>query len=83
MRSRQVEAEANQLAKETEERQASQVDDFSIQRCICVLSTLEVAKEEKAKAYVVFKDLDNRQIFLSACKDDPESALLWLRNEIA
>lgn len=27
--------------------------------------------------------LDNRQFILSACEDDPESALPWLRNEIA
>ena len=44
---------------------------------------MEVAKDENAKAYSVFKDPDNRQIFLSVCDDDPESALIWLRNEIA
>jgi hypothetical protein len=37
-----------------------------------IIGTMEVKKEEKAKAYNVFKDLDNRQIFLSACDDDDE-----------
>jgi hypothetical protein len=31
----------------------------------------------------VFKDPDNRQIFLSACNDDREVALMWLRDEMA
>jgi hypothetical protein len=57
--------------------------ELSIKKCISIIGTMEVTKEEKAKAYNVFKDLDNRQIFLSACDDDAESALIWLRNEMA
>jgi hypothetical protein len=58
-------------------------DDFSIKNCITVLNTLEVTKEEKIKAYKVFKDSDNRHIFLSAYNDDREVALMWLRDEMA
>jgi hypothetical protein len=83
MRMKQAEEEATQLAKEREEKEVSQVADFSIKKCISIIGTMEVTKEEKAKAYNVFKDLDNRQIFLSACDDDAESALIWLRNEMA
>ena len=83
MRMKQAEEEATQLAKEREEKEVSQAADFSIKKCISILGTMEVTKEEKAKAYNVFKDLDNRQIFLSACDNDAESALIWLRNEMA
>jgi hypothetical protein len=78
-RSKQAEDEATQL---TREREAREGDDFSIKNCIAVLNTLEVTKEE-VKAYKVFKDPNNRQIFLSACNDDREAALMWLRNEMA
>jgi hypothetical protein len=80
IRSKQAEDEATQLAREREARGG---DDFSIKNCIAVLNTLEVTKEEKVKAYKVFKDPDNRQIFLSACNDDREAALMWLRDEMA
>ncbi|XP_020401577.1 uncharacterized protein [Zea mays] len=83
MRMKQAEEEATHLAKEREEKEVSQAADFSIKKCISILGTMEVTKEEKAKAYNAFKDLDNRQIFLSACDDDAESALIWLRNEMA
>ncbi|RCV45784.1 hypothetical protein SETIT_9G480800v2 [Setaria italica] len=79
MRTKQGEDEAVQLAREKEE---SEGNAFSIKKCISVLNTLEVTKEEKAKSFKLFKDPDNRQI-LSACDDDPEVALLWLRSEIA
>jgi hypothetical protein len=80
IRSKQAEDEASQLAREREARGG---DDFSIKNCIAVLNTLEVTKEEKVKAYKVFKDPDNRHIFLSACNDDREVALMWLRDEMA
>jgi hypothetical protein len=73
IRSKQAEDEATLLAREREARGG---DDFSIKNCISVLNTLEVTKEEKVKAYKVFKDPDNRQIFLSACNDDREAALM-------
>ena len=73
IRSKQAEDEATLLAREREARGG---DDFSIKNCISVLNTLEVTKEEKVKVYKVFKDSDNRQIFLSACNDDREAALM-------
>jgi hypothetical protein len=82
MRMKQAEEEATQLAKEREEKEVSQAAHFSIKKCISILGTMEVTKEEKAKAYNAFKDLENRQIFLSACGDDVESALIWLRKEM-
>jgi hypothetical protein len=80
IRSKQAEDEATQLAREREARGG---DDFLIKNCITVLNTLEVTKEEKVKAYKVFKDSDNRHIFLSAYNDDREVALMWLRDEMA
>jgi hypothetical protein len=80
MRTKQVEDEDAQVAKIKE---AAQGTDFSIKRCVCVLNSMEVTKVEKAKAYAVFKNQDNREIFLSACSEDPESAIIWLRNEMA
>jgi len=83
MRTKQAKDEREREAQLAREREASHSNDFSIKRCISVLNTMEVAKDEKAKAYSVFKDPDNTQIFMSVCDDYPESALIWLRNEMA
>jgi hypothetical protein len=96
MRTKQAEAEAADRAKEMEEREretrerearekdAAQTSDFSIRRCISVLNTMEVTKEEKAKAYAIFiKRKENREAFICACEVDQESALIWLRSEMA
>jgi uncharacterized protein Smg (DUF494 family) len=80
IRSKQAEDEATQLEREREARGG---DHFSIKNCIVLLNTLEITKEEKARAYKVFKDPVNRHIFLSACNNDREAALMWLRAEIA
>ncbi|KAG8095533.1 hypothetical protein GUJ93_ZPchr0012g19605 [Zizania palustris] len=79
MRSKQAEDEAVELAKEKE---AAQGNDFSIKNCISVVNSMELTKEEKSRAYYVFKDVDNREIFLSACEGDRETALIWLKNEM-
>ena len=79
-RAKEAEEEAAHLAKEKE---AAECNDFSIKRCISVLNTLDVTKEEKAKAYVVFiKSKENREAFISGCELDVESTLIWLRNEM-
>jgi hypothetical protein len=89
MRSKQVQDEAARekeaREKETREKEATQSEDFSIKRCISVLNTMEeVTKMEKAKAYSVFtKSKENRETFICACEADQESALIWLRNEMA
>lgn len=75
MRSKQVEAESTQLAKEKDQADGA---DFSVKKCISALSLMDVTKQEKAKAYAVFKKAENREVFLCACDDDPESALIWL-----
>jgi hypothetical protein len=38
---------------------------------------------EKPKAFVVFKTVENREIFLSSIEDNDGSALDWLRIEMA
>jgi hypothetical protein len=42
-----------------------------------------VTKEEKVKAYGVFKSKENREIFLSAWSEDQEARLMWLRSEMS
>uniref|UniRef100_A0A0E0JT31 Uncharacterized protein n=1 Tax=Oryza punctata TaxID=4537 RepID=A0A0E0JT31_ORYPU len=86
MRTKQTEDEAAQLAREKEAHLTKEKEnnDFSIKKCIFILNSMvEVTKEEKAKAYTVFKNGENREIFVSACEEDAESALIWLRNEMA
>ena len=85
MRTKQTEDEAAQLAREKEAHLAREKEsnDFSIKRCISVLNSMDVTKEKKVKAYTVFKNAENREIFVSACDEDPESALSWLRSEMA
>jgi nitric oxide reductase activation protein len=80
MRIKQAEDENVQLAKENEHTQGA---DFSIKKCISVLGSMEVTKEENAEAYTVFKTQVNRELFICAYEDDPESALIWLRSEMA
>jgi hypothetical protein len=65
------------------EKEYSQATDYSIKKCVSVLSTMDVTKKENIKAYSVFKIPENREIFLSACEDDLECALCWLRSEMA
>lgn len=72
MRKRQSEEEE---AKKREE--ASKVDDCSIRNCITVVESMEeLSNEEKVKSFGVFKDVQNREIFMSA---GPMTRLIWLR----
>jgi len=78
MRTKQVQDESADLAKEKE---VAEGNDFSIKRCISVLSTMELTKEEKAKAFAVFiKSKENREAFLSGCELDREATLVWLKS---
>ncbi|RCV32699.1 hypothetical protein SETIT_7G024100v2 [Setaria italica] len=86
MRTKQVEDEAKQLARENEARdeEAAKGDEYSIKRCISIINTMEVTKQEKAKAYAIFtKSKENRETFICASEEDEESTLIWLRNEMA
>jgi hypothetical protein len=44
---------------------------------------MEMTKEEKVASYKIFRDHDNRQIFLSSYEEDPEVAFIWLKSEMA
>ena len=88
---KQAEEEATRRAKEAKEEAArlarendpAKSNDFSIKRCISVLNTLKVTKEEKAKAYVVFiKSKENRESFICGCQAHVESTLIWPKNEM-
>lgn len=60
-----------------EKEATKQVDEFSIKKCIDVLSTMnELSPEENARAFSVFKDAQNREIFISA---NPTARILWLK----
>ncbi|KAM0866019.1 hypothetical protein ACQ4PT_042901 [Festuca glaucescens] len=57
---------------------------FTISKCIAALRTLQgFDPSEKTKAFVVFKSVDNREIFLSSVEDNDGSVLTWLRSEMA
>jgi hypothetical protein len=94
LRTKQAQDEASQLARENEAREKEARDkesrekqaegnDFSIKRCISIVNTMDVSKQEKAKAYVVFgKSKENRETFICASEEDQEAALIWLKNEM-
>ncbi|PUZ44749.1 hypothetical protein GQ55_8G144500 [Panicum hallii var. hallii] len=98
MRTKQADAEAGvaDRAKEMEEREretrerearekdAAQASDFWIRRCISILNTMKMMKEEKIKVYAIFiKSKENREAFICVCEVDQELALIWLRSEMA
>lgn len=55
------------------------VDEFSIKSCIARLNTMQVSQEEKVKALRIFKNAENRELFICT---DMETALMWLRAEM-
>jgi len=62
LRTKQVEGEAVEQA-----RDAAVADDFSINKCISILNTMEgLSGEQKAEAFDIFKDVQNREIFVAA-----------------
>ncbi|KAK3147033.1 hypothetical protein QOZ80_3BG0277170 [Eleusine coracana subsp. coracana] len=79
LRTKQVEDESALLVKEKE---GAEEVNFSIPMCISLLNKMDVTKEEKVKAFTVFKSQENREIFVSACNEDQESAMMWLRSEM-
>ncbi|KAF0896746.1 hypothetical protein E2562_027271 [Oryza meyeriana var. granulata] len=81
MRKKQSEEEAAALSREREEakmrEEASKVDDCSIKSCISVVEAMEeLSNEEKVKSFGVFKDSQNREIFMSA---GHVTRLMWLK----
>jgi hypothetical protein len=56
-------------------------DDFPIQTCIAIMDGMEeFSDDDKVDAYDVFKDAQNRAIFMTA-KD--ATRIKWLRKKIA
>jgi hypothetical protein len=68
MKTKQVEDEAAQVAKEKE---VAQANDFFIKRCIAILSIMDV-----------FNIPNNRGTFICFNDDELEIALLWLRGKM-
>jgi hypothetical protein len=55
---------------------------FSITKCIASLRTLEgFDPNKKSRALVVFRSVDNREIFFNTIDDKDGSALNWFRSE--
>ncbi|KAE8795107.1 hypothetical protein D1007_30050 [Hordeum vulgare] len=74
---RQVDDEAAYLANEKGEPIKSH--EFSITKCMDVLQTMEdVTRIKKIKAFNIFKDAANREIFINADDDDKEITVMWL-----
>ncbi|KAM0866809.1 hypothetical protein ACQ4PT_042406 [Festuca glaucescens] len=80
MREKQFAIESALLAGE---KKGAQSGDYSIKRCISEMMTMALSTDEKAAAVDVFKDPDNREIFLSSKEDDPQVALVWLKKAVA
>ena len=75
MKAKQIEEEAAEKAKAVAEEA-----DYSIMYCISLVNSIEeLCSEEKAEAFDVFKDAQNRQIFMTA---EPVARLIWLRNKM-
>jgi hypothetical protein len=74
VRTKQVEVEVAEKS-----RAGSGADEYSIKQCISVISTMvELTSEEKAEAFDVFKDAQNREIFMNA---DSPTRLIWIRKK--
>ena len=75
MKAKQAEDEA----KERERTNANE-NDFPLPMCIAVLDGMEeISEDEKVDAYDIFKDAQNRAIFMTA-KD--ATRIKWLRKKI-
>ncbi|ONL98823.1 hypothetical protein ZEAMMB73_Zm00001d029477 [Zea mays] len=79
VKTKQVADEAAQSAKV---KDVAQDNDFSIKRCISVLKTMDMTRDEKVKAAEVFNIPNYRETFICFNDDEPEVALLWLRGKM-
>lgn len=62
------------------EQKANEADQFTISNCIKAMNTMsDVSDEIKILASDVFKDAENREIFLSY---EPRLRTLWLKREV-
>jgi hypothetical protein len=77
LKTKQTEEEVAGLKRARTKTEAA---DFSIKTCIALLATMEeLSCEERADAYDVFKDIQHREIFMTA---DPSSRLIWPKKKI-
>ncbi|KQK11885.2 hypothetical protein BRADI_1g00322v3 [Brachypodium distachyon] len=77
-----VERYVKMKEKQAEDEKAES-NVFTISKCISALHKMkDFSREERVKAYKVFKSVENREIFLTFSADDDESAILWLRSEM-
>jgi hypothetical protein len=68
------------------ERESNQevAQAFTISRCMDIFKTLEgVSSDDKISALEVFKVPDNREIFMNLVADKDDTAVPWLRAQIA
>ncbi|KAE8795820.1 hypothetical protein D1007_29261 [Hordeum vulgare] len=57
--------------------------EFSISRCISLVHKMgDIARHERARAYKVFKNVENRETFITSASEDEASAVEWLRSEM-
>ncbi|XP_047047310.1 uncharacterized protein LOC124652328 [Lolium rigidum] len=66
--------------KQVESKQIVNMDEYSIKNCVARLNTMGLSREDKVKALKVFKNVDNRELFLCV---DMDTALMWLQGEMA
>ncbi|KAM0839561.1 hypothetical protein ACQ4PT_060239 [Festuca glaucescens] len=71
MKTKQVESKQIKAAK----ADSRNVDEYSIKNYVARLNTMAVSQEEKVKALQVFKNADNRELFICINMD---TALMWL-----
>jgi len=71
-----------QIKEKEANKEAAQ--DFTISRCMDAFKTLEgVDVDDKILALEVFKNADNREIFVNLVADKDGTAIRWLRAQIA
>uniref|UniRef100_A0A8I6XYC2 Uncharacterized protein n=1 Tax=Hordeum vulgare subsp. vulgare TaxID=112509 RepID=A0A8I6XYC2_HORVV len=64
--------------------ESKNAQQFTITKCIAVLHKMEsISHGERAAAYKVFKNAENREIFLNAAAEDEVSSAMFLRSEMA
>jgi hypothetical protein len=74
------EKQAEDEMAEKEKARTNASEEFSIPMCISIVDSMEeLSDDENVLAYGVFKDAQNRSIFMSA---KPSTRLKWLRREV-
>ncbi|KAM3400535.1 hypothetical protein ACQJBY_005411 [Aegilops geniculata] len=81
IKKKQAEDEVALLTKESVGSTNGQ--EFSISKCISLVHKMEgIARHERARAYKVFKNVENRETFITSAAEDETSAVEWLRSEM-